>query len=204
MKKLYTQSGIVSRHGAISRFLWSAVLLASALAFMAPETVFAGLKFCNRTNGASTLNLALAYYNFGTSYIRSSKDGSPDLTIIVQPRWTIRSHWEIPQHECVAVIDYDLDQTHYYYYAYSQDDLYSYSGDYQVCGRRYGHFHIEYKIDNNKLVQILDLKPWGIETASVDAETNLENACTDLGYELLPFNQVNVGDAKDYTVNFTD
>jgi len=203
MKKLYTQSGIASRHGAIGKFLDSVVLLASALAIMAPEPVFAGLQVCNHTHGASTLALALAYYNFGTSHVRSSKDNFPDLAIIVQPRWSIRGWWEIPQHECVTVIDHDLDQTHYYY-AYSQDHLYNYSGDYQICGRRYGRFHIEYKIDNNKLVQILALKPWGIDTASVDPETNLEEACANLGYELLPFNQVNVGDTGDYIFNFAD
>ncbi|MYF36134.1 MAG: DUF1036 domain-containing protein [Synechococcus sp. SB0678_bin_12] len=202
--KLYTGSDMASTHDAIGKFLGGVVLLASALAVMAPEPVVAGLEFCNRTHGASTLALALAHYNFGTSHVRSSKDDSPDLTIIVQPRWTIRGWWEIPQHECVTAIDRDPDQTHYYYYAYSQDDSYNYSGDYQVCGRRYGRFHVEYKIDNNELVQILALKSWGIDTASVDSETGLEGACADLGYELLPFNQVDVGDTGDYTLNFTD
>lgn len=202
--KPYTRSGIASIHDAIGKLLGGVILLASALAVMVPEPVFAGLEFCNRTHGASSLALALAHYNFGTLHVRSSKNGSPDLTITVQPRWTIRGWWKIPQHECVTVIDQGLNQKNYYYYAYSQDYSYDYSGDYQVCGSRYGRFHIEYKIDNNELVQILALKPWGIDTASVDSETGLEEACADLRYELLPFNQIDVGDTGDYTLNFMD
>lgn len=182
----------------------SVSLFASALAAVAPEPAFAGLQFCNHTNGGSTLALAIAYYNPGTSHTRSRKDGSTGLTIIVKPRWTIRGWWEIAQNECTTVIDHDLSQAHYYYYAHSQDYSYNYSGIYQICGHKYSQFHIEYEIDNNELVQILALKSSGIDSASVNPETNLGKACADLNYKLLPFKQLYVGDTGDYTLNFID
>lgn len=179
-------------------------LLTATLTTMAPKAAFAGLEFCNRTTGGSTLSLALAYYSSGTSHVRYRNDGSPGLTIILKPRWTIKGWREIGQNECITAINQKLNQTHYYYYAHSQDYSYNYSGDYQICGNKYGRFHIEYEINNEKLVQILALKPSGINSAFVDSETDLEQACADLGYELLPFSQVDVGDAGDYTLNFID
>jgi len=179
-------------------------LITAILTILAPEEALAGLEFCNRTTGGSTLALALAYYNVGTSHVRHGKDDSSDLTIIVKPRWTIRGWWEIAQNECITAINHDLNQTRYYYYAHSPDYSYNYSGDYQICGHKYGRFHIEYEINDEKLVQILALKTSGLDSASVDSETDLEKACANLGYQLLPFNQVYVGDAGDYTLNFID
>ncbi|OOV33816.1 hypothetical protein BO91_02080 [Candidatus Synechococcus spongiarum LMB bulk10E] len=184
------------------------ILSASLLAFTitAPEPAFAGLEFCNRTTGASTLTLALANYKFGISYVRYGKNNSPDLTIVRNPRWSIRGWWEIPQNECVTAIHHNLNQRHYYYYVYSQDDSYARPGNYRICGHRYNKFHIEYAMNNNKLVQILALKSSGIDSVPVNSGVDLEKACTDLGYgyELLPFNQLDVGDTEEFTWTFID
>ena len=176
-------------------------LLTAALAITTPEPAFAGLEFCNRTTDESTLSLALAHYNFGTIHKRFRKDGSTGLIITVNPRWTIKGWWEIPHNECVmTATDRDLDLKHYYYYAHSQDGLYSDSGNYPLCGRKYSRFHIEYQMNSdNKPVQIIALKSSDIKSIPVNSVKDLETACADLGYRLLPFNQLDVEGHENYT-----
>jgi len=176
-------------------------LLATALPVTAPEPAFANLEFCNRTADQSTLSLALAHYNFGTTHKRFRRDGSTGLTITVNPRWTVRGWWEIPHNECIVTeTDRDLNLKHYYYYAYSQDNSYNDSGNYLLCGHKYRQFHIEYQLDDdNNTVQILALNPSGIDSVSVNSVTDLKAACTDFGYRLLLFNQLDVGGNEHYT-----
>ena len=175
-------------------------LLTAAFAITAPEPAFAGLEFCNRTTDGSTLSLALAHYNFGTIHKRFRKDGSTGLIITVNPRWTIRGWWEIPHNECiVTATDRNLSLKHYYYYAHSQGNSYNNSGSYPLCGRKYGRFHVEYQMNrDNKPMQILALKPSGINSISVASAADLETACADLGYRLLPFIQLDVGGDEHY------
>ena len=175
--------------------------LAAALATAAPPPAFAGLEFCNRTADGSTLSLALAHYNFGTIHKRFRKDGSTGLTITVNPRWTVRGWWKIPHNECItAAPDRDPNLKYYYYYAHSQDGLYSDSGNYPLCGRKYSRFHVEYQMDsNNKTVQIIALKSSDIQSIPVNSAKDLETACADLGYRLLPFNQLDVEGHENYT-----
>ena len=164
----------------------------------------AKLEFCNRTSGASTLTLALAYYNFPQSHVRSSRN-APDLTVVLNPRWSVRGWWEIPQNGCTTVIHRDLNQPNYYYYVRSEDDSYDLQGNYGLCGHKYNGFHVEYAIKDNNLVRILALKqPSAIDSAPVNEETSLQEACADLGYELLPFNQLPVEDRKDFSLTFVD
>ena len=189
---------------------WGArVLLVNLLIFfvlipMAPAPALATLEFCNHTSDTSTLSLALAYYHFGTSHARSPNGGSSGLTITIKPRWIVKGWWEIKQNECITAINDDLDQTHYYYYAYSQDYSYTDSGDYKLCGYEHGKFHVEYEISNHKLTQILTLKSSGLHSASVGPEVNLKQACAALGYDLLPFRQLDVEGSNHYTFNFTN
>ena len=185
-------------------FILFSSLLASILAITTPQPAFAGLEFCNRTGGASALTVALAYYNFGISHARSGKDGTPVLNIVLNPRWSIRGWWEIPQNECITAIQHDLNQPNYYYYVRSQDGLYDIPGNYSLCAHKYSRFHIEYAINDGKLVQILALKPSGIDSAPVNAPIDLEKACAELGYQLLPFNQLPVGDTEEFTLTFID
>ena len=93
--------------------IFSVSLLISAMVIVSPEPAFASLEFCNRTNGASALTVALAYYNFGTSHVRSGKDGAPALNIVLNPRWSIRGWWEIPPNECITALQHDLKQKYY-------------------------------------------------------------------------------------------
>lgn len=176
-------------------------LLTAALPVTAPEPAFAGLEFCNRTTDGSTLSLALAYYNSGYIHKRFRKDGSTGLTITINPRWTIKGWWEIAHNECImTATDRDLNLKHYYYYAHSQDTSYEDSGGYPLCGRRYSRFHIEYRMtQDNTPVQVLALNPSGMKSVPVTSATDLEAACADLGYRLLPFNQLDVGENKNYT-----
>ena len=178
-------------------FLAAAIAIATA----APQPAFAGLEFCNRTADGSTLSLALAHYNFGTIHKRFRKDGSTGLTITVNPRWTVRGWWEIPHNECItAATDRDPKLKHYYYYAHSQDTSYEDSGLYPLCGRKYSRFHIEYRLTrDNKPVQVLAFNSSSIKSVPVTSATDLETACADLGYKLLPFNQLEVGENENYT-----
>ena len=182
------------------------ISLLTTLTVVAPEPAFASLELCNRTKAGSSLSVALAHYNFGTLHRRFRKDGSTGLTITVNPRWTIRGWWEIPHNECiVAATDRDLSLNYYYYYARSQDGSYNTSGNYPLCGRKYGQFHVEYQINSdNQPVQILALSPSDLDSVSLTPENNLQTACADLGYELLPFNQIDVGDSETYTLNVLD
>ena len=175
--------------------------LAAAIVIALPPPAFAGLEFCNRTADGSTLSLALAYYNFGNIHKRFRKDGSTGLTITVNPRWTIRGWWKIPHNECItAATDRDPKLKHYYYYAHSQDTSYEDSGLYPLCGRKYSRFHIEYRLNrDNKPVQVLAFNSSSIKSVPVTSATNLETACADLGYRLLPFNQLEVGENENYT-----
>ena len=182
----------------------SVSFLASLFTISAPEPAFAELEFCNRITSGSTVNLAIAYYNSSISHIRSSKNDSPDLRIIVNPRWTIRGWWKLNHNECITTIDRNLKLRYYYYYAYSQDDSYDDLGKYPLCGRKYNQFHVEYQMNNKNLVEILALKPSGIDSVSLNSEADLEKACADLGYEFLFFNQIDVGDNEDYIFNLID
>ena len=180
-----------------------ASLLASALATTAPEPAVASLAFCNRTSVASTLTLALAYYKPGLLHVRSSRN-APDLSITLNPRWKIRGWWEIPQNECVTAIHSNLSQKHYYYYVHSPDDSYELMGDYGLCGHQYSRFHLEYAMNDDRLVEVLALKPSGIDSVPADSGADLEKVCADLGYEILPFNQLDVGENKEFTLTFID
>ena len=175
--------------------------LAAAIAIALPPPAFAGLEFCNRTADGSTLSLALAYYNFGNIHKRFRKDGSTGLTITVNPRWTIRGWWKIPHNECItAATDRDPNLKSYYYYAHSQDTSYEDSGLYPLCGRKYSRFHIEYRLNrDNKPVQVLAFNSSSIKSVPVTSATDLETACADLGYRLLPFNRLEVGENENYT-----
>ena len=59
-------------------------------------------------------------------------------------------------------------------------------------------------MNDGKFVQILTLKSSGIDSAPVDSVVELEKACADLGYELLPFNQLSIGDTEEFTLTFID
>lgn len=173
-------------------------LFISALAGLALEPAFAGLHFCNRAKEGGPLALAVAWYSPGTSHTR--EDG---LSIKVKPRWTVRGWWEMGQNDCVTVIGEELSQP-YYYYTHNLNSAHNYSGSYQICGNRYGRFHMEYEMENNELVKILALNASGIDSASVNSDTDLAEACAELNYELLPFQQLHVGNASDYTFVFQD
>lgn len=180
----------------------SASLLASTLAITAPVPAFAYLEFCNRATDRSTLSLALANYNSGIKYVRFLKNGSPGLTIRLNPRWTIRGWWEIAPNECITPISRDLDLNYYYYHVRSSDDSYDDSGIYPLCGRKQGQFHVEYQLDNdNELMKMLALKPFGVESVAIDAAMTLKEACADLGlgYELLLFDQLDIKGEDNYT-----
>ena len=179
----------------------SVSFLTAALAIATPEPAFAELEFCNRTADGSTLSLALAHYNFGTIHKRFRKDGSTGLTITVNPRWTIKGWWKIPHNACItAATDRDPSLQYYYYYAHSQNTLYEDSGDYPLCGRKYSRFHIEYRLTkDNEPVQVLAFNPSGVKSVPIPSATDLQAACADLGYRMLPFNKLEVGENESYT-----
>ncbi|HBP52994.1 MAG TPA: DUF1036 domain-containing protein [Synechococcus sp. UBA8638] len=176
-------------------------LLTTALAITAPAPALASLEFCNRTADGYPLSLAIAYYNFGIIHTRFRRDGSTGLTITLNPRWTIRGWWEIPHNECIMVAaDRDLNLKYHYYYAHSPETSYEDSGPYLLCGRKYGRFHIEHSLNRDgETVEILTLDRSGVRSVPVASATGLQAACTDLGYRLLPFNQIDVGGSENYT-----
>lgn len=184
-----------------ARLMLSISLLTAALAMAAPQPALAAVEFCNRTADGSTLSLALAHYNFGFIHRRFRRDGSTGLTITVNPRWTMRGWWEIPHNECVtAVTDRDIRLKYYYYYAHSQDTPYEDSGSHPLCGRRHSQFHIEYRLSpDHDPLQVLAFNLAGVKSIPVTSSAALEGACADLGYRLIPFKQLEVGENENYT-----